>query len=122
MGKGCTIIKYEGDNVIAKFKSPADGIWCCIEAFRQFDEFNKDKPKDFQVRVGCALGKIKCIKVGLDILGDDWEVIDEAGEEMSETGEILVNQSMFDFMTTSGDDRLVQLAEKATKDSCELED
>ena len=41
---------------------------------------------------------------------------------MSETGEILVNQSMFDFMTTSGDDRLVQLAEKATKDSCELED
>lgn len=82
-----SIVKYDGDNVIAKFDHPHK----CLAAVRAIhvaiEKFNIGREKDFQIRI--KLG------VSYDIMGESWEDCCTLGKDTAEVGEALITTPVY---------------------------
>jgi hypothetical protein len=87
-------MKYDGDNVIAKFQRAEDAVKGVRAIHADVAKFNVGKEKDFQIRIklGMAVGEV--LIIGHDIVGDAWEDCCLLGEDTAEVGEVLVTESV----------------------------
>eukprot|EP00977_Amphora_coffeiformis_P017765 scaffold5896_cov155-Amphora_coffeaeformis.AAC.3 len=90
-----SIVKYDGDNVIAKF----DSAHKCLAAVRAIhaaiDKFNRGREKDFQIRIKLGVSYGEVLIVGHDIMGESWEDCCALGEDAAEVGEVLVTTAVY---------------------------
>jgi class 3 adenylate cyclase len=87
-------IKYEGDNVIARFPN-SDAAMCAIaEAWKELMEYNHSRTKDFKIRAGCCLGYGEVAISGHDITGPGFEQTFHLAEDVAGVGEILITPNM----------------------------
>eukprot|EP00551_Chaetoceros_affinis_P010195 CAMPEP_0203675340 /NCGR_PEP_ID=MMETSP0090-20130426/19841_1 /ASSEMBLY_ACC=CAM_ASM_001088 /TAXON_ID=426623 /ORGANISM="Chaetoceros affinis, Strain CCMP159" /LENGTH=628 /DNA_ID=CAMNT_0050541501 /DNA_START=210 /DNA_END=2096 /DNA_ORIENTATION=- len=115
---GGEIIKYDGDNIICKFRSNSSlsydkdgdsagggGIYSSSATQRaiqyvlavraDLDQYNSGREEDFQIRakIGMAKGAVIVTDDG-DIVGDAWEECCELSEGMAKVGEILITEEI----------------------------
>ena len=98
-----SIVKYDGDNVIAKFASPTQ----CLAAVRAIhagiDAYNVGKEQDYQIRIKLGVSHGPVVIVGHDIVGESWEDCCALGEDTAEVGEVLVTTAVYEYLQNCPD-------------------
>ena len=87
MNRG-SIVKYEADNMFASFDQPADAVRAAI-AINQIIVRGEER---FSVAVGIDFGRLLVID-GADCWGDTMNVACKLGEDIAESGEILLTEA-----------------------------
>lgn len=90
------IIKYDGDNIIATFPTCSDALKFTNEIWQAVGIYNKERSKDFQIRMGCAIGHGNFTVLGMDIMGDVFERTFHLAEDVSEVQEVLISKDVRD--------------------------
>ena len=85
-----SIVKYDGDNVIAKFESPTHCLAAVRAIHAAIDAYNVGKEKDYQIRIKLGVSHGEVLIVNHDIVGESWEDCCALGEDTAEVGEVLV--------------------------------
>jgi len=99
------IIKYDGDNIICRFKTSKDALDCVFEIMKDIQTYNFRKKKDYQIHVkfGIAKGEAIIAKDG-DIVGHAWEECCSLSEDIAKVGDILISEEVRkDLLATSSD-------------------
>jgi len=89
-----SVVKYDGDNVIAKFATCKEAVQGVRDIHADVEEFNEGKDKDHQIRVKLGMSSGAMLIIGHDILGEAWEDCCLLGEDTAEVGEVLVTESV----------------------------
>ena len=97
-----SIVKYDGDNVIAKFPSPYHCLGAVKAIQAAIDQFNMGKKKDYQIRIKLGVSHGEVLIVGHDIVGESWEDCCALGEDTAEVGEILVTEEVHEALVNGG--------------------
>merc|ERR1719265_1195594 len=82
---GGDLVKYEGDNVIARFEDPLKAMDCVTEVHEMLDKFNKsqqEETKQVMMCLGVEQGEI--LVMGEDLFGWAWDVAYYLGEEFAD--------------------------------------
>lgn len=87
-------VKYEGDNIIAAFPSVDSAVLCIKSCAEQIAVFNRNREKDFQIRIGYALdvGVVRMCYALDDIIGAAFDCSFQLAEDVAEVGEVLVTE------------------------------
>jgi len=88
------VVKYDGDNVIAKFATCEEAVQGVRAIHADVAAFNEGKEKDFQIRIKLGMSSGEVLMIGHDIVGEAWEDCCLLGEDTAEVGEVLVTESV----------------------------
>eukprot|EP01065_Artemidia_motanka_P037877 TRINITY_DN46780_c0_g1_i1.p1 TRINITY_DN46780_c0_g1~~TRINITY_DN46780_c0_g1_i1.p1 ORF type:complete len:532 (+),score=144.36 TRINITY_DN46780_c0_g1_i1:102-1697(+) len=91
---GGTLIKYDGDDIIAVFDSTLDCLCACVKAHTMLAGINRGRELDWQVRMGCGVAVGTTLVVKDILVGDVWSSCHHAGEDVSDPGEIVFTEEV----------------------------
>eukprot|EP01062_Namystynia_karyoxenos_P059794 TRINITY_DN5120_c2_g1_i1.p1 TRINITY_DN5120_c2_g1~~TRINITY_DN5120_c2_g1_i1.p1 ORF type:complete len:532 (+),score=87.10 TRINITY_DN5120_c2_g1_i1:129-1724(+) len=86
---GGWVVKYDGDDVVAVFADPIHCLHACADASAEIAAFNRDRERDYQIRMGCGVAAGTSLVVADIIVGDAWELCEQAGENVAGPGEVV---------------------------------
>lgn len=82
---GGELVKFEGDNVIARFDDPLQAMDCIVQAHNRMHEYNEsqdESTKQVMMCMGVEQGEI--LVMGEDLFGWAWDVSYYLGEEFAD--------------------------------------
>lgn len=96
---GGSIVKFEADNAFAIFPAPEAAIRAAIEVNTQTRAESAAFAAEFGIRLSCGIdhGRILLIE-GRDFFGDAVNVASKFGEDLAQSGEILVSKTAIDLL------------------------
>eukprot|EP00163_Fabomonas_tropica_P021491 TRINITY_DN3755_c0_g2_i1.p1 TRINITY_DN3755_c0_g2~~TRINITY_DN3755_c0_g2_i1.p1 ORF type:complete len:719 (+),score=205.57 TRINITY_DN3755_c0_g2_i1:350-2506(+) len=107
---GGEVIKFEADNVFALFDHPTQAVSASLEAqaaLYEYNRFGTDNPLDrdnaIKISVGIAYGPVVYVPEDEDVFGPTVDLCFDLGEDIAESGEVLVSQEMKDFIDQDPD-------------------
>eukprot|EP00729_Bicosta_minor_P008140 gene8140-15634_t len=89
-----SVVKYDGDNVIAKFATCKEAVQGVRGIHADVVEFNTGIEKDYQIRIKLGMSSGAILIIGHDIVGEAWEDCCLLGEDTANVGEVLVTESV----------------------------
>ena len=90
---GGIMIKYEADNCFALFPDPLAAINAAIAMQHAFGASNLLTPEDFDIQIACGIDYGKILIVGQeDCFGDAVNRASKMGEDLANSGEILITR------------------------------
>jgi class 3 adenylate cyclase len=90
---GGTMIKYEADNCFAVFPDPLSAVNAAIAMQSAFRATNVVTANDLDIHISCGIDYGKILVVGhKDCFGDPVNRASKMGEDLANSGEILVSQ------------------------------
>jgi len=68
------LVKFSGEDIVARFDHPGDAMQCAVEAHSKLNAYNKTTDADHAVMmcVGLEFGEVLCL--GEDVFGFAWDV------------------------------------------------
>lgn len=90
---GGSMIKYEADNCFAVFPDPLSAVQAAIAMQHAFRAANLLTTDDFDIHISCGIDYGKLLIIGHeDCFGDPVNRASKMGEDLANSGEILVTQ------------------------------
>merc|ERR1711988_1339169 len=86
------LVKFDGDNVIARFGSIEDAMKCAWHVYKDIAAFTATREKDWHIRMGIGMAFGDFSLLGSEIAGETFEHSFFMGEDHARTGEILMTQ------------------------------
>jgi class 3 adenylate cyclase len=97
---GGEVVKYEADNMYARFDKPGPAIDAAVRIMEAVArDMPDDDPRRIRVSIGIAHGRMLLIP-GRDYFGDCVNVAAKLGEDLAEADEILVARSVAEHDTS----------------------
>ncbi len=96
---GGEIVKYEADNCFAMFDDVRSAVRASVAMNHAFDEMNLYTQEEFNIRVGIGIDYGEVLLIGgPDYFGMAVNRASKLGEDVANSGEILITKTAFDIL------------------------
>jgi class 3 adenylate cyclase len=96
---GGEIVKYEADNCFAMFDDVLSAVRASVAMNHAFDEMNLYTQEEFNIRVGIGIDYGEVLLIGgPDYFGMAVNRASKLGEDVANSGEILITKTAFDIL------------------------
>jgi adenylate cyclase len=108
---GGIMIKYEADNCFALFPDPLAAVNAAIAMQHAFGASNLLTPEDFDIQIACGIDYGKILIVGHeDCFGDAVNRASKMGEDLANSGEILITREAMQMIPSEAGIRARELS------------